>query len=273
MHAPSLAESQILIKAAIEIIVAASLGAARPAGMMLVLPVFTRTQIGGLIRGCLAVAFGLPCLAHISDGLRALGPETRLIQLALFGFKEAFVGVLLGILLAVPLWSLQAAGEIIDTQRGITSPVAPTDPATNNQSSATAVFLGITAVTIFVASGGLEAMIRCLYGSYLVWPVFGFRPTLTLQGAMEVFGLLDHIMYATLLVSGPVVCFLVLVDIAVMILGRFAPQFKSNHLSPTIKNISFPLVMITYTVYLIEGMKLEITWAKGALEWFNKLLR
>ncbi|MET2832520.1 type III secretion system export apparatus subunit SctT [Mesorhizobium shangrilense] len=272
MYASS-AEIQILIHAAIELVVAAGLGAARAMGIMMVLPVFTRAQIGGLIRSGLAVAFGLPCLAHVSEGLQALDPETRLIQLTLLGLKEVFVGLLLGTFLGIPLWSLQAAGEFIDNQRGITSPSAQADPATNSQASAMGVFLGITAITIFVASGGLEAVISALYGSYQIWPVYQFHPTLTAQGAMEVLGLLDHIMRTTLLVSGPVVSFLLLVDMSMMILRRFAPQFKSSQLSPTIKNIGFPIIMIAYTAYLIEGMKLEITQANGALEWFDKLLK
>ncbi|GLR45961.1 putative translocation protein y4yN [Mesorhizobium amorphae] len=262
-----------MIEAASELVVAASLGAARGVGIMLVLPVFTRPRISGLIRSGLAVAFGLPCLAHISDGLQVLDPETRLIQVALLGLKEVFVGLLLGIVLGIPLWSLQAAGEIIDTQRGITSQVASEDPATHSQASATGIFLGITAATIFVASGGLETMISSLYASYLVWPVYQFQPTLTVQGTMALMGLLDQIMRTSLLVAGPVVSFLLLVDISVMIVGRFAPQFKPSDLSPAIKNIGFPIIMVTYTVYLIEGMKLEIVRSSGALELLEKLLK
>ncbi|MGX5851364.1 type III secretion system export apparatus subunit SctT [Mesorhizobium sp. PL10] len=269
----SAAEIQNLIHAAIELLAAAGLGAARAIGIMVVLPVFTRAQIGGLIRGSLAVAFGLPCLSLVSDGLQALDPETRLIQATLFGLKEVFVGLLLGTFLGIPLWSLQAAGEFIDNQRGITSPSASSDPATNSQASAMGIFLGITAITIFVASGGLEAVVSALYGSFQIWPVYRFLPTLTAQGAMELLGLLDHIMLMTLLVSGPVVSFLMLVDMSMMILRRFAPQFKSSQLSPMIKNIGFPIIMIGYTAYLVEGMRLETKPANGALEWLAKLLK
>ncbi|QFI70495.1 Type III inner membrane protein (plasmid) [Sinorhizobium alkalisoli] len=58
-----------------------------------------------------------------------------------------------------------------------------------------------------------------------------------------------------------------------MILRRFAPQFKSSQLSPMIKNLGFPIIMIAYTAYLIEGISLEITQANGALEWMDKLLK
>ncbi|SIT54757.1 putative translocation protein y4yN [Mesorhizobium prunaredense] len=267
------AEIQILIHTAIELVIAAGLAAARAIGIMMILPVFTRSQTDGLIRGCLAVAFGLPCLAHVSEGLQALDPETRLIQVTLLGLKEVFVGALLGTFLGIPLWGLQAAGEFIDNQRGVTNPSAPTDAATNSQASAMGVFLGITAIAIFVASGGLETVVSALYGSYLIWPVYRLHPTLSTQGAMEVLGLLDHIMRTALLVSGPVVFFMTLIDVSMMLLRRFAPQFKLTQLSPTIKNLVFPIIMVTYAGYLVEGMKLEITQANGALEWFDRLLK
>ncbi|RWK24287.1 MAG: EscT/YscT/HrcT family type III secretion system export apparatus protein [Mesorhizobium sp.] len=271
MDAPS-ADIQILIQTALELVVAAGLGAARAMGIMLIFPVFTRSQISGLIRGCLAVGFALPCLAHVGGGLPALDSDTRLIQLTLLGFKEVFVGVLLGTFLGIPLWGLQAAGELIDNQRGISSPTASADPATNSQASAMGVFLGITAIAIFVGSGGLETLISVLYRSYLIWPVYQFHPTLSGPGAMELLGLLDRIMRTALLVSGPVVFFLILIDISMMLLRRFAPQFKASQLSPAIKNIVFPVLMVTYAAYLVESMKLEVTQANGALEWFDKLL-
>ncbi|ASY74038.1 Type III secretion inner membrane protein (plasmid) [Sinorhizobium fredii CCBAU 83666] len=58
-----------------------------------------------------------------------------------------------------------------------------------------------------------------------------------------------------------------------MMLRRFAPQFKSGQLSPPIKNIVFPIIMVTYATYLLEGIKLEITQADGTLGWLDKLLK
>ncbi|MGY3622274.1 type III secretion system export apparatus subunit SctT [Bradyrhizobium sp. USDA 10063] len=273
MYGMSPSETQTLIQAATEFVVAAGLAAARALGIMMVLPVFTRPQIGGLIRGCLSVAIGLPCLAQISGGLQALDPNIRLIGVPLLAMKEVFIGLLLGVLLSIPLWSIQAVGDVIDTQRGITSQVASADPATRSQASATGLFLGITAVTIFVLSGGLQTMIGSLYGSYLIWPVYQAFPSLTTRGAMEVLGLLDHIMRTTLLVSGPVLAFLLLIDTSVMMLGRFAPQIKLNDLSPTIKNVAFGIIMVSYAVYLIEYTTSEIIQSNNVIEGLEKLLK
>ncbi|WP_439495813.1 type III secretion system export apparatus subunit SctT [Bosea sp. (in: a-proteobacteria)] len=266
-------ELQKLILAAIELVVAAGLGSARAIGIMLVLPVFTRPQIGGLVRGALAIAITLPMLQHVADAVATLDGGTRMVKVALLGLKEVFVGLLLGTLLSIPLWSIQAVGEIVDTQRGITSETAPVDPATRSQASATGLLLGITAITIFVVSGGLQTMVDGLYKSYLIWPVVNFMPSLSTQGAMELVSLLDHIMRTMLLIAGPVLIFLLLIDISVMLLGRFAPQFKPNDLAPTLKNIGFAIFMVVYAVYLMEYMKAEITQTQGVLEQFRKVLK
>ncbi|UFX44335.1 MULTISPECIES: type III secretion system export apparatus subunit SctT [Bradyrhizobium] len=266
-------DAQALVQGAIELVAATGLGAARALGIMLVLPVFTRPRISGLVRGSLTIAIGLPCLAQIKLGLEALDPNTRLVSVTMLGLKEVFVGLLLGILLSIPLWSIQAVGDIIDTQRGISSQVAAEDPATHSQASGTGLFLGITAVTIFVLVGGLQTMVRSLYGSYRIWPVYQFLPAVTAQGAMQCLSLLDHIMLTTLLVAGPVLVLLLLIDVSVMMLGRFASQLKLNDLSPTIKNVAFGLIMVSYTVYLLEYAGTEILTSDNVLEYLKKLLK
>ncbi|WP_027535595.1 type III secretion system export apparatus subunit SctT [Bradyrhizobium sp. WSM3983] len=273
MSVSSLTETQTLIQQAIELVVAASLAAARAVGIMLVLPVFARSRISGLIRGCVTIAMGLPCLLQIKHGLQALDPGSRLVSVTLLGLKEVFVGLLLGFLLSIPLWSIQAVGEVIDTQRGITNPVASDDPVSRGQASATAVLLGTTGITIFVLSGGLQTTIAALYGSYLVWPVYRLLPNLSVQGAMQFLGILDHIMHTTLLVSGPVLAFLLLLDVSIMILGRFAPQIKLSDVSPTIKNVAFGFIMVSYATFLVEYMGSEISQSNRALELFENLLK
>ncbi|MHC2681029.1 type III secretory pathway component EscT [Bradyrhizobium diazoefficiens] len=116
-------------------------------------------------------------------------------------------------------------------------------------------------------------MVSGLYGSYLVWPVYQFLPALTVQGAMECLALLDRIMMTTLLVAGPVLALLLLVDISVMMLGRFASQLKMNDLSPMIKNVAFGVIMVSYTVYLLEYAGSEILTSNDMLDHLRKLLK
>ena len=80
-------------------------------------------------------------------------------------------------------------------------------------------------------------------------------------------------MLTTLLVAGPVLALLLLIDVSVMMLGRFASQLKLNDLSPTIKNVAFGIIMVSYTVYLLEYAGAEILTSNNVLEHFKKLLK
>lgn len=116
-------------------------------------------------------------------------------------------------------------------------------------------------------------MISGLYGSYLVWPAYQLGPTLSMQGTLELWGVLDGIIRTAVTVSGPVVAFLLLADISALLLGRFAPQFNPRDLSLTIKNIGFAIVMVTYTLYLIEYMQAEIMQSSRELERLERKLK
>ena len=52
---------------------AASLAMARPLGAAVVLPVFTRAQLGGPVRGCFALALSLPAVPGVARLLREAG--------------------------------------------------------------------------------------------------------------------------------------------------------------------------------------------------------
>jgi len=232
------------------------LNASRPLGIMLVLPVFTRMELGALVRISLAVALALPLVvASWSGGPPAPEGAAHLVLLAL---KELFIGLLIGFLLGIPFWSIQAVGELIDTQRGITNEVAPLDQATRSQASAMGLFLGLAAIAVFVSSGGFNVMAATLYESYAVWPARSGLPNVSVDSAMVVMRSLDHVLAYTLLVAGPVVILLLLVDLCVMLIGRFAPQLNAYDLAPLVKNVAFMIFIVLYLTYLADYVGAEI---------------
>jgi type III secretion protein T len=264
---------QDFINIATNHIVAIGLGAARTSGIVMILPVFTRAQIGGVLRGALALALALPISSYAIDSLSTIDGAWRLIRITLLAIKEVFVGVLIGYLVGLPFWSIQSVGELVDTQRGITSEVAPVDPATRSQASAMGLFLGVTTIAIFVVSGGLQTLVETLYRSYAVWPLDRFAPKLTVDGALQFAGMLDHVLKYTFLVAGPVLVFLLLIDLSVMLIGRFAPQLRAYDLAPTVKNVGFIFFIIVYAVYLIEYMGSEIVETRGVGDRLERFTR
>lgn len=254
-------------------VTAAALGMARPAGIVLILPVFTRAEMGTLIRLGLAFGLALPILGYSQQSVGPAEADVQVVRLVLVALKELFVGVLIGFVLGIPFWAIQSVGELIDTQRGISNEVAPVDPTTKSQSSALGLFLGILAITVFVAADGLNTLVETLYASYGLWPIQRFLPAADLDAMMALARLVDRVLRTAVLVGGPVIVLMLLLDLCVMLIGRFAPQLNANDLAPTVKNVAVVLFLLAYASYLFDYAGAEVGTVRGTGAALGQFLR
>ena len=249
---------------------AAAIAMGRPAGAALALPVFTRAQLSGSIRATIAFALALGAMPAISESLAA-APITAPL-LVLIGTKEIFVGLLIGVLLGLPIWSVQCAGELLDTQRSATQG-SESEPESGNQDSNTAAFLGMTVSTLFVISGGLVALADTINGSYEVWPALRLLPLPTTGWIDFLLGLLDHLTRVSLSLAAPVVMGMLLCETCVILLMRAVPKLQLYDLAPTLRNLAFALLMFAYADYLVVYMHGEIGRLHDAAAGLRALLR
>ena len=98
---------------------AAAFALARMLAMMVVFPVFDRLGVTGFIRNSIAVVISIPLIPMIAAHLD--GEQLSLGLIAALLLKEVVVGLVVGIVLAVPLYAAEAAGDILDLQRGSSS--------------------------------------------------------------------------------------------------------------------------------------------------------
>lgn len=230
----------------------ASIGMSRPLGLMLIMPVFTRAELGNLLRLAFAFALSLPLLGTAGLVPADLSPP----RLAFLGLKELFIGLAIGYLLGAPFWAIQAAGELIDTQRGISNPAMPSDPSSKSQASATNLLLGLLAITIFVAADGMNLVVDILYGSYRLWPVGSTLPGFDAVG--EVGRLADHVLRLGLTVGGPVVALMLLLELCVALLGRFAPSLHLSEQGAILKNAAALAFLLLYAHALFHYVGGEV---------------
>ena len=94
----SAASPNALIAFTFPYVVALSLCMARPMGIALVLPVFTRTSMGMVPAAGFSFALALPSLGLVMEGL-PVGGAIDALTLALVAGKEVLAGALLGLLL------------------------------------------------------------------------------------------------------------------------------------------------------------------------------
>lgn len=233
-------------------LVATGVAAARMGGVILVMPAFTRLGITGLIRGALAVTLALPVLPLIAPALAA--EKMGFSQLAAILVKEAGVGMLLGILLGLPIWAAEAAGEILDLQRGVTF-AELVDPSYTTQNNVLGTFFALIMVALYFFAGGFTIMLKSVYESYSLWPLTSFMPMFSAEAGEMMLRILDDILGLGLMLVAPVVLALLLADLSLALVARAAPHMNIFVLSLPVKNFALTLILVLYGAFLISYMK------------------
>lgn len=232
--------------------VAAAFALARMLAMMITFPVFDRLGVTGLIRNSIAVVLAIPLIpmiaAHLGNEQLGLGLIVALM------LKEVIVGLIIGLVLAVPLYAAEAAGDILDQQRG-SSQATLSDPVGTSQTAITGTLLVLVIIALYFASGCFDLTLRAIYDSYGIWPVRRLLPVLSREASGLLLSLLDAIMKTGLLLVGPIVICLLLVDLLFALIARAAPSLQPFYLSMTVKNLVFALVLVLYSAFLVGYMK------------------
>ena len=232
--------------------IAAAFALARMLAMMVVFPVFDRLGVTGFIRNSIAVVISIPLIpmiaAHLEGEQFSLGLITALI------LKEVIVGLIVGVVLAVPLYAAEAAGDILDLQRG-SSQATLSDAMGSTQTTLTGTLLVLIIIALYFASGCFDLTLRAIYDSYGIWPVRRFLPLFNREAGDALLGLLDTIVRTGLVLVGPIVVCLLLVDLLFALIARAAPSLQPFYLSMTVKNLVFSLVLVLYGAFLIGYMK------------------
>jgi type III secretion protein T len=233
-------------------ILATALALARMLSMMLIFPVFDRLGVTGMIRNSVAIVLSIPFIPMI---VTQLGSEKLSggLMIALM-LKEVIVGLIVGVVLAVPLYAAEVAGDILDLQRGSSS-ASISDPLGSVQANLSGTLLVLIVIALYFASGCFDLTMRAIYDSYGIWPVRRLLPLFSREAADLLLSLVDTIVRTGLMLVGPVVVSLLLVDLLFALIARAAPSLQPFYLSMTVKNLVFSLVLVLYSVFLIGYMK------------------
>lgn len=228
---------------------------ARPMGLLSIHPIFTRFQITGLLRGAMALVLALPAVPMIATMLEQT-PQTG-VALMMLAVKEGLLGCFLGLLLGMPFWMLDVAGDILDLQRGATQGRI-NDPAGFEDVSITGTFLLLLGITYFAASGGLQMLLHCLYQSWTLWTPLACLPSFSKQFPVLVLGLLDEMLSSAVSLALPMLLAMLLSDVALSIVSRAAPSLRVDDHAMGARNIVFFFVLTLYTSYLCLFVRQDV---------------
>ncbi|WP_342234455.1 type III secretion system export apparatus subunit SctT [Inquilinus sp. OTU3971] len=237
---------------------------ARLVALASVLPVFARLGLTGILRNAVVIAIALPMVSQVTSELAVLTP-LQPGQILVLVAKEAVIGVLLGLLFGLPFWAVEAAGELIDMQRGVNGAYL-LDPNASGEASPVGTLFVLVLLALFFAGNGLGVMAEALYTSYALWPVTELLPPFTGETPTLLLGLLDQVVRLGLLLAAPLVVVMLLADIALAVIGRMAPQLNVFDLSLSVKSAAVLLALPLYAIFLVPYFNDSLASMRGVLD-------
>lgn len=231
-----------------------ALSSTRIAVAFLLLPVFAPETFPATVRNAIFLAFGVVTLA-----LQPTAPVASWNTLHWIGLfaKEAVLGAGFGFFMGALLWAFETAGQIVDTKVGATI-AQIVDPLSGHQTSLSGALLGRLASFVFMAGGGFMLFVGVLLESFAVWPVaqagLGLAPAGVrgFEAAFAEFALLS------LLLAAPVLLVLYVVDFALGLVNRFAPQVNLISISMSLKSVAAMLVWMLLFGVLVDTISTRI---------------
>jgi type III secretion protein T len=216
------------------------IAAPRIAAAFLILPLLSREDAPALVRNAVYVALAVAVTPVIGAGA-AIPPG--LVPWSGLVVKEIFVGAVIGFAFASVMWAVTMAGDIIDTKVG-TNMASTVDPLGGHQTSLSGALLGRFTNFVFLAVGGLTIFLDLLLGSYTVWPVQALLPALDARGVEYFARGFASMMALAFMLAAPALILMSLVDLALGVMNRYAPQLNVLPITMALKAWLSSLILI-----------------------------
>ena len=219
--------------------------------MFIVFPLLQQKAVGNMVRAGLAVSLG--CLV-VPVTFAQMPQVMDASQIIFIVAKEAMIGVMLGYCAGLLFWAVEGMGSFVDQQTGASSS-AVVEPMSGHPQGPTGGFLLQIFGTLLMTSGGFLTLLRAVYDSFVVWPVFatapilarGFDQFLTLQW--------DSLTDLLLKLSAPIVLLLVLIELALGLVARYLHSLDVHFQSMAIKQIvSIVMLATLLTMFFSTAM-------------------
>lgn len=236
----------------------------RTLGLFFVLPIMTRLGLPRFLQLAFAIVICIPLATPLAAQIRPLEPLSPVFA-AMICLKEAFIGLLLGLIMGLPFWAMEVAGNIVDFVRQAPD-AAVQDPQGTTETSITGNLFSIFATLYFISAGGITIMIDVIYKSYEIWPALHELPGFNEKGAAGLLELLDSLLRASLLIAGPLLIFILIAFLMLTIIARFASQINVFDLSMSFRNIAFLIAIQVYSIYIISYFILQSSYINKTID-------
>lgn len=235
---------------------------ARVMGILLQAPLFNSRSIAGFIKVGMAI--------WVTAVLWFVTPITTNLPISLADFmiriiSEAAIGFLIGLICNILFLGLQAAGEIMDMQMGLSVATA-LDPVFGAVISVVGRFIFMTALFIFLILNGHHLVLATLQQSFTMIPAGQLVNFTSPQLAFEMIELGKMLWLTAIRIAGPIILLIFLSDFSFGIVSRVAPQVNVFMLGFQVKpSLGLLGILFTAPLFVNQVSKLMETMAEKML--------
>ncbi|SFV13938.1 EscT/YscT/HrcT family type III secretion system export apparatus protein [Pseudoduganella namucuonensis] len=210
---------------------------------LMILPGFGLSVLQGAARYLAAMAIVLPAALPTFHYVQAAPPD--FIVAAVLAFKEAMVGLLLGVMLSVPFWVVQSVASIFDSQRAAVQ-VQANNASVDRDASALGGMLLQATMIVMMQAGLFVALARILIESYGLWPAFSFTPPFEPGHVTVLIKRFGEFFWHVIVYGAPVMIPLIFIEFAFAMVGVFASNLQVSSMSAPIKSLVGMFVLLAF---------------------------
>lgn len=195
-------------------------------GVMRFTPLLNRKEIPSMVK----VAFALTFTIILTSIIRPEMPPAN-ASIIYHIILNYVVGALIGYIAYCILAVIEAGGDMINTQMGMSSAMV-LDPTSSAQVSIMGKFLGLMGLLIFVNIGGVYWVLNALIRSFEIFPLYGHSiPIEQFVNTEYLVKITSNILYVGLQFASPILLATLGQDIILGIISKTAPQINVFQLS------------------------------------------
>lgn len=235
-------------------LLALALGSLRLIPILILFPPFNMASLSvGLVRSGIVLGLSVFYFPNILAVVIELKINGNLYNNLLWLLpKEIFIGLLVALVMSLPFWIAFSSGAFVDNQSGAQLGEM-IDPGTREEATANASFFQLIMLALVLQANVFVLLAtEILPESYEVWPLLEALPAFTSQSFRFFFELLGFVLSSALIIVGPFVAGLLMLDLGLAYLSRFVPSQNPFFLSMSGKIAFVVIFSVLYHRYLVS---------------------
>ncbi|MFA4966700.1 MAG: flagellar biosynthetic protein FliR [Candidatus Margulisiibacteriota bacterium] len=237
---------------------------ARILGLFSAAPIFSSKSLNGMAKTALAI--WITSVLWFAVPVQPDKLPSTLIALAIALISEVALGFLLGFLTNTIFIAIQAAGEIMDLQMGL-SVASSFDPLFGATISIIGRLAFYIALLVFLLANGHHMLLSVIHQSFKIIPPGSLINVLSPLLTMQLLSLIKDFWIIAIQLAGPIVLLIFLSDFAFGIVSRVAPQVNVFQLGFQVKpSLGLIGLVFTMSIFARHIENLIGTMAEGMLK-------